>query len=304
VPENKQIAAQAASDYAAAVKDKADKAGAACPEMWVIESTSIAKLGYIPRHDFALENNMLLTLEECLEKYPDKNVTFLSHNWSCGPKKSFIDDNEFSKARMIKGNDKYLKAAYKKDPPNLWWIDWACIDQTNAAPGAAMLPAYMKCCSGLLCYVNQVMTTETLPGEDPQVSKDLVKKYGKTQRYFTRAWCRMERVMFASMCSPRNWFFFRDGSDRGNAFLSHLDDPRKGNLTEPSDMLFIEKLTEAAIGFYNLNYPANFDSTNKYLESPWTSYVTPTLKFNADTGVSNTACAAWDMSQPHFFGTV
>jgi hypothetical protein len=166
-----------------------------------------------------------------------------------------------------------------------------------------MLPAYMKCCGGINCFVNQVMTSDVRPGEDAQVSKDLVAKYGETERYFTRAWCRMERVMFSAMCSPRNWFFYRDGKDRGNVFLLPLDDPRMGQLTEPSDMEYINKLTDAAIGFYKVNYPKNFDGSNEYLKSPWTGYVMKELKFGAD-GKSNTQICSWDMSQPHFFGNV
>lgn len=239
------------------------------PSMFFIESTSIAKLGYIPVHREAMDKGLLLTIDQALKKYPSRDgplreTCFLSHNWCMGPDHSKIDDHDFSKAKMCvlfahwfnlvnRGNDP------SKHQPQLWWIDWCCLDQENPAPGAAMLPAFIKMSGLILCFVHDV-------------------------KYFTRAWCRTERVLFASLCSPRNWMYqLKKPPGSNDAFLVHLDDPLKGDLTFEADQTYISQLTEMATYFYAKNYDQEFDGTNKYKsdKAHW-SFVLPELVFGSN----------------------
>lgn len=248
------------------------------PDMWLIESTTIMKLGYIPRHDEARNNGYIYTLEDAVEKWaadgekgPLDEINFLSHNWCMGPEHSRIDDHEHSKAKAVARWHRWRNAAYKRsrgnDTPVLWWIDWSCIDQTNTAPGAAMLPAYIKLCGMCLCFVHD-----------------------EEGRYFTRGWCRIERCLFTAMNSPRNWLYHLYPPAKFNAWQK-IDDPREGQLTKPSDMEFISKLTEIALRYWKINRENNFDGTNDYMSSPWKEAITPELLFG------KTPIMSWEMSQ-------
>jgi len=248
------------------------------PDMWLIESNTIIKLGYIPRHDEALKNGYIYTLEDAVakwagdgEKGPLDEINFLSHNWCMGPEKSKIDDDNYSKAKMVGKWHRWRNGAYPrsrgKDTPVLWWIDWSCIDQSNSAPGAAMLPAYVKMCGMMLCFVHD-----------------------KEGRYFTRGWCRTERALFTAMNSPRNWFYYLiPPTTKFNPWQT-IDDPRKGNLTKDSDMAFISKLTDIALRFWELNRKRGFDGTNDYSAKPWCDVCTPQLEFN------KTKIMSWEMA--------
>ena len=101
--------------------------------MWLIESTTIIKLGYIPRHDEALNNGWIYTLEDAVAKWasdgengPLDEINFLSHNWCGGPDKSKIDNNDLDKAKAVAAWHKWRNGAYKRsrgqDTPVLWWI--------------------------------------------------------------------------------------------------------------------------------------------------------------------------------------
>ena len=103
------------------------------PDMWLIESTTIIKLGYIPRHDEALNNGWIYTLEDAVAKWasdgengPLDEINFLSHNWCGGPDKSKIDNNDLDKAKAVAAWHKWRNGAYKRsrgqDTPVLWWI--------------------------------------------------------------------------------------------------------------------------------------------------------------------------------------
>ncbi|KAL1524798.1 hypothetical protein AB1Y20_019678 [Prymnesium parvum] len=247
------------------------------PDMWLIESNTIMELGYIPRHDECLANGYIYSLEDAAAKWagdgengPLDEINFLSHNWCMGPDKSKIDNDNFDKAKMVAHWHKWRNGAYKrsrgKDTPVLWWIDWSCIDQSNSAPGAAMLPAYVKLCGMMLCCVHD-----------------------REGKYFTRGWCRTERCLFTAMNSPRNWFFYFYDVGEFNPWQT-IDDPRTGNITKESDRPFIAKLTEIALEFWEKNARSGFDKTNNYKEGVWAKVITPQLNFG------KTKIMSWEMA--------
>lgn len=272
------------------------------PDMWLIESTTIIKLGYIPRHDEALNNGWIYTLEDAVAKWasdgengPLDEINFLSHNWCGGPDKSKIDNNDLDKAKAVAAWHKWRNGAYKRsrgqDTPVLWWIgahplplsrhtvlacrphvpvvaDWSCIDQSKSAPGAAMLPAYVKLCGMILCFVHD-----------------------REGKYFTRGWCRTERFLFTAMNSPRNWFYYLYKSEEKFNPWQTIDDPRDGSLTEEGDRPYITKLTEIALKYWEINAKTGFDQTNDYTTGVWKQVITPQLLFK------QTPIMSWEMAE-------
>merc|ERR1719203_2517632 len=57
-----------------------------------------------------------------------------------------------------------------------FWVDYACINQGDIAPGVVMLPLYVSTCNNIICY--------------------------DTPAYEPRAWCRVERLMFNAFVAP------------------------------------------------------------------------------------------------------
>ena len=123
-------------------------------------------------------------------------LEFFSHRWArpywegCGfepvrpSAPAHPDDAQGSKAKaLVKyGSEAAEAAAAAVDSGSGWrgekcfWIDYACVDQTDPAPGIAMLPLYTALCERLLFH-------------------DSVE-------YDRRGWTRAERAIFAAFNKP------------------------------------------------------------------------------------------------------
>merc|ERR1712137_1340864 len=99
-------------------------------------------------------------------------IEMFSHRWHS----RYCPDDRFNnKARILVEWAKYRSSMGLR---TFFWIDYACINQSDIAPGVSMLPLYVSCCNNIVCY--------------------------DTPPYEPRAWCRLERLMFTSFVAPNN----------------------------------------------------------------------------------------------------
>lgn len=266
------------------------------PTFYVIETRTIERLGFIPRHDVALKNGWLHDLDSVIRRWPGKRINFLSHTWSNGTEYSKVDTANHDKAKAMVTYQKYYEAVYDSEDPGLWWVDWSCIDQANTGPGAAMLPAFIKLSDLILCFIDR---KESYYNRGWCAARAFVVLRAPTGRGpvltpTPRARCRMERAMFTAMCSPRNWYYFEDSTlpEDQRHFQQVLGDPTQGALTMESDRVIISKLTSAAREFYAVNKRRNFDGSNDYSDFP------PQLSFEQGF------VWAWDMSSEDYIGGI
>lgn len=144
------------------------------PQMMLVDPETMRKLGRIPHSS----ENLTVSLEDAASIAAKANKRFFiemfSHCWhSCYQP----DDTDNIKAKVL-----LEWAKYRADMnfSTFFWIDYSCIDQADIAPGVSMLPLYVSCCNNILCF--------------------------DTPAYETRAWCRLERLMFSSFVAPNNEF--------------------------------------------------------------------------------------------------
>jgi len=140
------------------------------PAMLLLDYQTILRLGRIP-HSF---ENKSLTMEEAarIAKMEGRRffIEMFSHRWHTpyAP-----DDQKNNKARVLVEWAKYRLSMGLR---TFYWVDYVCINQNDIAPGVSMLPLYVSCCNNILCY--------------------------DTEAYERRAWCRVERLMFAAFVAP------------------------------------------------------------------------------------------------------
>lgn len=156
------------------------------PEMLLVDPETIQILGRIPHS----AEGKAITMETAAERaMADGNKRFFiemfSHRWHS----PFAPDDRFySKARVLCEWAKYRSSMGFK---TFFWIDYACINQSDISPGVTMLPLYVSCCNNILCY--------------------------DTPAYELRAWCRVERLMFTAFVAPNNEFVGPDFEYQENA---------------------------------------------------------------------------------------
>eukprot|EP00930_Biecheleria_cincta_P091574 TRINITY_DN8116_c0_g1_i1.p1 TRINITY_DN8116_c0_g1~~TRINITY_DN8116_c0_g1_i1.p1 ORF type:complete len:876 (+),score=111.98 TRINITY_DN8116_c0_g1_i1:70-2697(+) len=140
------------------------------PPMVLLSWKVIEDLGRIPHSS----ENRGISMEEAALQACSMNKRFFiemfSHRWhqSCSP-----DDRDNGKARILVEWGKYRLAMGLL---TFFWIDYTCINQSDIAPGVAMLPLYVSSCNNILCY--------------------------DTPSYERRAWCRVERLLFVAFVAP------------------------------------------------------------------------------------------------------
>merc|ERR1719181_1832727 len=140
--------------------------------MILVDPDTIQRLGRIPHS----AEGKTITMEAAAQKAEGQGRRFFiemfSHRWHSpyAP-----DDRYNNKARVLCEWAKYRESMNFQ---TFFWIDYSCIDQSDIAPGVAMLPLYVSCCNNILCY--------------------------DTPSYEFRAWCRVERLMFTSFVAPNN----------------------------------------------------------------------------------------------------
>mmetsp|Transcript_31724 Transcript_31724/g.58243 ORF Transcript_31724/g.58243 Transcript_31724/m.58243 type:complete len:406 (-) Transcript_31724:97-1314(-) len=195
------------------------------PPMVLLRWQTLSQLGKIPHSS----QGYTITLEEA-SKEAEKNdkrffIEMFSHRWL---RKSHPDDQNHIKARCLVEWAKYRDS---QGIQTFYWIDFACINQYDIYPGIGMLPLYVSSCNNILCF--------------------------ETPEYEARAWCRLERVLFASFVAPNNEFlhsnftFDADAERLPNNELkpsaedpSKLPDPTKGYLSWGGDGPLIDDLTK------------------------------------------------------------
>lgn len=148
------------------------------PEMQLVDPETVALLGRIPHS----AEGKTITMEEAASRAAKDGLRFFiemfSHRWHS----PFAPDDRFcNKARVLCEWAKYRRSMNFR---TFYWIDHACIDQNNIAPGVAMLPLYVSCTNNILCY------------DVPEYEK--------------RAWCRVERLLFTAFVAPNNEYVAPD----------------------------------------------------------------------------------------------
>jgi len=196
------------------------------PPMVLLHWETIESLGRIPHSEEGREISMVDA--EIIAKQAGKRffIEMFSHRWS-SPQQP---DNQWnSKARALV---EWAKYRWSIGLGTFFWIDYTCINQNDVAPGVAMLPLYVSSCSNIICW--------------------------DADEYETRAWCRVERLMFAAFVAPNNEFIdqdfkFKDHAERlenselkelkpRNEVHGVLPDPELGDLSYPTDKTLIQDL--------------------------------------------------------------
>jgi len=153
-------------------RDRDELMKAIGPEMLLVDPETIQTLGRIPHS----AEGKTITMEQAAKRAADCDMRFFiemfSHRWHSpyAP-----DDRYCNKARVLCEWAEYRRGMNFRV---FFWIDHACINQSDIAPGVAMLPLYVSCCNNILCY--------------------------DTPDYEHRAWCRVERLMFSAFVAPNN----------------------------------------------------------------------------------------------------
>jgi hypothetical protein len=191
------------------------------PPCLVLSLSKLEELGRIP----AYNEGHALTLSEAAEIAKASGKRFFlemfSHRW-CS--KDGPDDEANSKAAALIQWGRYRLAS---GLCSFIWIDYSCIDQQNVSPGVAMLPLYVASCNNCLCY----------------------EQLG----YESRAWCRIERVLFAAFCAPTQDIIGMGYTYSGNPkeepitdTMLALTNPAEGSLSYTGDMVLIKEVTDIA----------------------------------------------------------
>mmetsp|Transcript_42943 Transcript_42943/g.100877 ORF Transcript_42943/g.100877 Transcript_42943/m.100877 type:complete len:409 (-) Transcript_42943:141-1367(-) len=195
------------------------------PPMMLIDWKTVEKLGKLPHSS----QGFSITMEEAAEEAERQGQRFFiemfSHRWL---RRSHPDDQNQSKAKVLVQWAKYRAS---QGLATFYWIDFACINQYDIYPGISMLPLYVSSCNNILCF--------------------------ETAEYEIRAWCRLERVLFAAFVAPNNEFLhsafeFDESAERlPNQELkpckeeaTRLPDPTKGSLSWQGDVGMIKDLTD------------------------------------------------------------
>lgn len=148
------------------------------PAMALVDPATILEFGRIPHSD----ENKTISMEIAAERAEHDNKRFFiemfSHRWHS---RFAPDDRDNSKAKVLCEWAEYRKSMNFR---TFFWIDYACINQSDIAPGVTMLPLYVSCCNNILCY--------------------------DTPHYELRAWCRIERLLFTAFVAPNNEFIGPD----------------------------------------------------------------------------------------------
>jgi len=198
-----------------------DLMSSAGPPCVVVSAEALERLGRIPRFD----EGESLSLPEAAKIAADSGKRFFlemfSHRW-CGRERP--DDASQSKARALLEWARYRSS---NGFCSFFWIDYACIDQMNIHPGVAMLPLYVASMNNIICF-----ETDGMEG---------------------RAWCRIERIMFASFCAPTQDiistdFVFGGDSQQKPAKEEYVEltDATRGELSCASDVDLIRQLLHIA----------------------------------------------------------
>lgn len=150
-------------------------------------------------------------------------IEMFSHRW-CSSEAP--DDRSNAKATVLV---QWAKYRWSCGLATFFWVDYACIDQNNIAPGVCMLPLYVSSCNNIVCY--------------------------DTPEYGARAWCRVERLLFTAFVAPNSEFVSQDfvfdpSAERlaNNELMPQqedsavLPDPEEGDLSHQEDYVIIQEL--------------------------------------------------------------
>lgn len=201
------------------------------PPCVVVHWETLARLGRIPRSD----EGLALPLAEAAEiaRVAGKRffIEMFSHRW-CSQGQP--DDADNSKAKALV---QWAKYRWSTGFASFFWIDFSCIDQGDVSPGVAMLPLYVASCNNILCF--------------------------ESIGYEGRAWCRIERAMFAAFCAPTHDIIAKDFVFDGDATQQPvrettvaLTDATQGRLSYPGDMEIITTLLQIATDNWGLCWKA------------------------------------------------
>jgi len=146
--------------------------------MLLLDYETVERLGRIPHSAEARG----ISMEEAAKIADESRLRFFiemfSHRWSS---RFAPDDRWNSKARAIVEWGKYRRSMGFR---TFFWVDFTCINQGDIGPGVSMLPLYVSTCNNIICY--------------------------DTPPYEPRAWCRVERLMFAAFVAPNNEYMSPD----------------------------------------------------------------------------------------------
>mmetsp|Transcript_34830 Transcript_34830/g.81338 ORF Transcript_34830/g.81338 Transcript_34830/m.81338 type:complete len:463 (-) Transcript_34830:77-1465(-) len=148
------------------------------PPMVLLHWVTLAELGRIPHSS----EGHAVSLEQAAELAQRSGKRFFiemfSHRWV---RPDHPDDEEHCKAYSLV---QWAKYRWSLGMDVFFWIDYSCINQHDILPGVTMLPLYVSSCNNIICY--------------------------DTPDYEARAWCRLERLMFAAFVAPNNEFLEQD----------------------------------------------------------------------------------------------
>ena len=180
------------------------------PAMVLVDPLDLERLGRMPKYS----EQLFITMTEAHSRAQSKGqrffIEFFSHRW---PDVNQPDDKHNSQAKALVQWSLFRRA---NGLDVYFWIDYSCMDQEDVLPGVQMLPLYVASSNNILCY------------DSPD--------------YEERAWCRLERMLFAAFCAPnqdviRRGFEYTEYEDQYQVeSLWTIQDPEQGILSIPEDM--------------------------------------------------------------------
>mmetsp|Transcript_7073 Transcript_7073/g.17091 ORF Transcript_7073/g.17091 Transcript_7073/m.17091 type:complete len:463 (+) Transcript_7073:110-1498(+) len=206
-------------------KDRDDIMRSIGPPMVLLHWVQLSELGRIPHS----KEGFGVTLKEAADLAARSGkrlfIEMFSHRWV---RSDHPDDEQNGKAYSL---IEWAKYRWSLGMDVFFWIDYTCINQNDILPGVTMLPLYVSTCNNIVCY------------EMPE--------------YESRAWCRLERLMFAAFVAPNNEFLepdfvFDKTAERlpnGELMPSEeahepLPDPAEGSLSMEEDRALIADLSD------------------------------------------------------------
>lgn len=200
------------------------------PQMKLLHWKRLLELGRIP-HSAELQTVEAIAGIDSFGA-PEVEVIMISHRWlrpyldrsmahpDLADNKKAIAINEFSNWRR-----QWVLNKHGFLPEIFYWIDFACIDQTDTSAAVPLLPIWVACCERFLRI--------------------------ETDDYDSRAWCRLEPLLsyvysFADYHLSIDLDYTSTWPDTGTEARLQILDPTIAETTLPDDFRLISPLTSLA----------------------------------------------------------
>ena len=200
------------------------------PQMKLLHWKRIIELGRIPNSNESEAVDAIAGIDSF--GAPQVEIIMVSHRWlrpSLDRSTAHPDHSDNRKAQAINEfstwRRQWVLNRHGFLPEIFYWIDFACIDQTDTSAAVPLLPMWVACCERFL----------RIEADD----------------YDTRAWCRLEPLLayvysFADHHLSIDLNYKSRWPDTGAETRLQILDPTNAETTLPEDLRLISPLTSLA----------------------------------------------------------